>query len=92
MAVLDINEQAGKALQNDMNAKHGATRVKFLKCDVSNDDQLLSCFKAVVADQGYLDVVINNAGIMNDSLRIYRKEIQLNLVSRRYSLTDTFRK
>ncbi|KOB64820.1 putative alcohol dehydrogenase, partial [Operophtera brumata] len=81
IAVLDINEQAGKALENELNAKLGAKRVKFLPCDVSNDDQLLSCFKAVVDDQGYLDVVINNAAIMNDSLRTYRKEILLNLTA-----------
>ncbi|KOB64250.1 putative alcohol dehydrogenase, partial [Operophtera brumata] len=78
VAVLDINEKAGVSLQDELNAKYGK-KVKFYKCDVSDEEQLLGIFKAVVDEQGYLDVVVNNAGIMNDSLKTYRKMIEVNV-------------
>ncbi|KOB67737.1 putative alcohol dehydrogenase [Operophtera brumata] len=80
VAVLDINEKAGVSLQDELNAKYGK-KVKFYKCDVSDEEQLLGIFKAVVDEQGYLDVVVNNAGIMNDSLKTYRKMIEVNVTA-----------
>lgn len=81
MAVLDIAEEAGIKLQDEMNSKYGKNRVKFYNCDVTNEPQLLEIFDKVAADEGRLDVVINNAAIMNDSYHLYKKEIEINVVS-----------
>lgn len=80
MAVLDIAKDSGLALQDELNAKYGAGKVKFYLCDVTNEEQFLGLMAAVKEDQEYIDVVINNAGIMNDSLQSFKKEILINVV------------
>jgi 3-oxoacyl-[acyl-carrier protein] reductase len=37
-------------------------------CDLSNEDQIKSTFKSVLADFGKLDILVNNAGITHDQL------------------------
>lgn len=81
VAILDIAVEAGKALEAELNATYGAGKAKFFKCDVTDDDQLFNGFNVTLSEQGYIDVVINNAGFMNDSKRLYKKEIELNVVS-----------
>ncbi|KAL0841854.1 hypothetical protein ABMA28_014093 [Loxostege sticticalis] len=81
VAILDLNENAGVELQNELNSKYGANKTKFYKCDVTNEDQLFAAYKSVVDDQGGLDVVVNNAGILNDSLKTYKKEIEINVTA-----------
>lgn len=78
---MDIAQEAGVALEKEMNAKHGANRAKFIKCDVTDDEQLDNAYDTVIKDNGSIDCVINNAGIMNDGPRVYKKEIALNVVS-----------
>ncbi|XP_068629978.1 15-hydroxyprostaglandin dehydrogenase [NAD(+)]-like [Battus philenor] len=81
VAVLDIADEAGIALQDELNSKHGNNKVSFIKCDVSNTEQLLSAFDKVKNEFGYIDVVVNNAGILNDDLKIYAKQIQINVTA-----------
>ncbi|KAM3963420.1 LOW QUALITY PROTEIN: 15-hydroxyprostaglandin dehydrogenase [NAD(+)]-like [Aphomia sociella] len=80
VTILDIND-AGISLQNELNAKSGKIVVKYIKCDVTDETQLFDAYKYVMETHGYLDVVINNAGIMNDALNMYKKAIDLNVVS-----------
>lgn len=58
--------------------------MKFIKCDVSNKEQLLGAFDKVNTELGYIDIVINNAGILNDSMQTYEKQIAINVVSNIY--------
>lgn len=62
-----------------MNEKHGADKVLFIKCDVTQD--LDSAFDEAMKQLGYIDVLINNAGIMNDAPHLYEKQIAVNVVS-----------
>lgn len=78
---MDIDEKAGVALQNELNGKYGDHKVKYIKCDVCNDEQLNTSFEDVLSNKNETYVVINNAGILNDSLQTYRKEIEINVVS-----------
>ncbi|KOB71661.1 putative alcohol dehydrogenase [Operophtera brumata] len=80
VAILDVNEEAGKSLQDELNEKYGDNRVKFIKCDVFDEDQLMNSFHAVLEEQGYIDVVVNYAFLMNDSKETYKKMINLNFV------------
>lgn len=80
----------GKALESELNAKYGAGKAKFHQCDVTDDDQLFECFNVTASEQGYIDVVINNAGIMNDSKSCYKKMIQVNVVSTRFRIKLNF--
>ncbi|CAK1592970.1 unnamed protein product [Parnassius mnemosyne] len=81
VAILDVAVDLGTALQNDLNNKYGKNKVKFFKCDVTNEDELFGAFAATRDAHGYIDVVINNAAIMNDTQRCYKKEIEINFTA-----------
>ncbi|XP_073944308.1 15-hydroxyprostaglandin dehydrogenase [NAD(+)]-like [Choristoneura fumiferana] len=81
VAILDIDETAGIAFQNELNAKYGAGKAKFYRVDVTNDEQLFAAFYATAGEQEGLDLVVNNAGIMNDAPHIYKKEIGINVTA-----------
>lgn len=42
--------------------------------------QFAESFKTTIAEFGHIDIVINNAGIMND--RFWELEVDINLVSK----------
>ncbi|XP_072943558.1 uncharacterized protein [Epargyreus clarus] len=78
VTILDISEQIGIAFEEELNKKYG-NKVLFITCDISQEDQLLNAFKTVIKEQGYIDVIINNAGIFND--KIYARQIDINLTA-----------
>ncbi|XP_063829206.1 15-hydroxyprostaglandin dehydrogenase [NAD(+)]-like [Ostrinia nubilalis] len=77
VAILDISEQTGKLFTDKLNKAYPG-KVIFLKCDVSNEESLTEAFNVVVDKFGTVDVVINNAGVMNDSPNIWRKASDVN--------------
>lgn len=77
---MDVNESEGKVLEKELNKKHGENKAKFLKCDITTSE-LDSAYEKVLSEFGYIDVVVNNAGIMNDRPNIFEKEIAINVVS-----------
>ncbi|XP_063359939.1 15-hydroxyprostaglandin dehydrogenase [NAD(+)]-like [Cydia amplana] len=79
IAVLDVDETSGKALQDELNTKYGSGKTRFYRCDVTSDDQLIAIFDSLVKEQENIDVVINNAALMNDN--VYRKEIEINVTA-----------
>lgn len=80
VAALDVDINNGKALEEELSAKYGKNKVKFHKCDVTTNE-LDAVYDNVVNNFGYIDVVINCAGIMNDRPNVYLKEIDINVVS-----------
>ncbi|XP_052737807.1 uncharacterized protein LOC112051334 [Bicyclus anynana] len=81
VAVLDVAEEAGIALQNELNTKYGETKVTFIKGDVTDKETLIGTFKTVQDRIGYIDVVVNNAGILDDTLENFERSININLTS-----------
>ncbi|XP_069365548.1 15-hydroxyprostaglandin dehydrogenase [NAD(+)]-like [Maniola hyperantus] len=81
VAVLDVTEEAGIALQNELNTKYKENKVSFIKCDVTDKERFLEAFKDVRDKNGNIDVVINSAGILDDTPESYTKEININLTS-----------
>lgn len=65
--------------QNNPNAK-------FIKCDVSNEDEVKNMINTIKEEQGHLDVLVNNAGIAMDSelqdksKETFRKILDVNLI------------
>ncbi|XP_077284437.1 uncharacterized protein LOC143909985 [Arctopsyche grandis] len=55
----------------------GKSRLMFVKCDVSKSNELEVAFKAVVQQFRSLDIVINNAGILDDFN--WEKELLINV-------------
>jgi len=76
--IADINEAAGRKLEEDSQAQFGDNRFKFLKCDLRDSKQLHDTFDAAKAFCGRLDIVCNNAGIISLDTRAV---IDINLTS-----------
>lgn len=62
------------------------TNAKFIKCDVSNEDEAKNMMNTIKEEQGHLDVLVNNAGIAIDSelqnktKETFRKILDVNLI------------
>lgn len=78
--MLDIAEDKGKALAAKLNETYPG-KVEFMKCDVSKEDSVTAAFNAVVSKVKKMDIIINNAGIMNDSENIWRTACDVNWVN-----------
>ncbi|RVE54800.1 hypothetical protein evm_000567 [Chilo suppressalis] len=95
VAILDVATEQGVNLQNELNSKYGDNRTKFYQCDVTNEERLYNVYDEVKKDQGYIDTVINNAGILNDGIPAYKKAIAINvqaLISSTYKALELMRK
>ncbi len=46
----------------------GKEKSRFIKCDISNEDDVKELFSKVLSEQGGIDAVINNAGIIRDNI------------------------
>ena len=85
------NEAQGKALESEMNALNNALNkgeAHFIKCDVSNVEEVENLITATVEKFGRIDCLINNAGwhpphkpIDDFSAQDFRDILELNLVS-----------
>ncbi len=91
IAIRMINE-GYKTILIDVDVKNGESLAKklgvsatFISCDISNEEQVTSLFKAVKDEFGKVDVLINNAGIIRDnviwkmSVEDFEKVIDVNL-------------
>lgn len=59
------NEERGNAVVDEIAKEEG--KAVFMKCDVSDKDQVKALFNAIKEKYGKLDVAINNAGIVGAS-------------------------
>lgn len=59
---------------------------KFVKCDVSNEDEVIKMFDKIKKEQGHIDVLVNNAGIAIDTdlkektVANFNKILNVNLI------------
>uniref|UniRef100_A0A3Q0S1J4 15-hydroxyprostaglandin dehydrogenase [NAD(+)] n=1 Tax=Amphilophus citrinellus TaxID=61819 RepID=A0A3Q0S1J4_AMPCI len=72
VALLDINESAGKTLKEALNKQYGQERTLFFKCNVESEEQIIETF-------GGIDIVCNNAGILDEVN--WEKTVSINLTS-----------
>ncbi|XP_014288918.1 15-hydroxyprostaglandin dehydrogenase [NAD(+)] isoform X3 [Halyomorpha halys] len=61
-----IDKDGEKAVQ-EMTKKHGENRCAYKHLDVRNQQQFEDVFKEIVSKEGGCDILINNAGIVNES-------------------------
>ncbi|XP_047003548.1 15-hydroxyprostaglandin dehydrogenase [NAD(+)]-like [Schistocerca americana] len=66
VAILDMAEAVGKAAVSQMESEFGAKRAIFIRADVTKADQFKEAFKKASTTFGGLDIVINNAGVLNE--------------------------
>jgi NAD(P)-dependent dehydrogenase (short-subunit alcohol dehydrogenase family) len=68
--ICDMNEINGNQIQADTNEK-----IKFIKCDITNEDNVKSMIATIKEEQGRLDVVINSAGIVHAEVTANEKSV-----------------
>ncbi|XP_078000797.1 15-hydroxyprostaglandin dehydrogenase [NAD(+)]-like [Glandiceps talaboti] len=66
VCLVDISEEKGRETMDGFKGQFGNDKVHFCKCDVTSQEQLEAAFKGCVDHFGHLDVVCNNAGILNE--------------------------
>lgn len=52
-----------------------------MKCDVTEEQHIEQAFMHVKTVYKKVDVIINNAGIMNDALHMWQNACKVNIVS-----------
>ncbi|XP_046435126.1 15-hydroxyprostaglandin dehydrogenase [NAD(+)]-like [Neodiprion fabricii] len=82
VAILDLANSKGDESAKKLNAEFGSDRAIFIVCDVTKQQEFEDAFAKVVEEFGGLDIVINNAGIMDDARWELMIEINITAVVR----------
>ncbi|MEQ2300247.1 hypothetical protein AMECASPLE_023347 [Ameca splendens] len=79
VALWNINEAAGESAAESLKKQYGAGKTLFLKCDVESEEQIKAAFQKTKETFGGIDILCNNAGILNETK--WEKTVSINLVS-----------
>lgn len=72
VVICDVNQQAGEAAVAEL-----GPNVAFYKVDVTNRQVVQAWIDKVVAKYGRIDVLVNNAGVLRDSILVKMQEGQV---------------
>jgi len=75
--ILDIDAETGKRIALGIEKSYGEKKVHFIHTDVSNHKQVTEAFEEASSLLGNIDIVINNAGVLDE--RRWEKEIAVNI-------------
>ncbi|KAM3602212.1 uncharacterized protein V6R79_026315 [Siganus canaliculatus] len=78
VVLLDVNEAAGKQFKEVLDKQYGKERTVFLKCDVQSDEQIKAALQKTIETFGGIDILCNNAGILNENE--WEKTVSINLL------------
>lgn len=78
VALLDVNETAGKSLIEALNKQYGQERTLFLNCNVESEKQVKAAFQTTAETFGGIDILCNNAGIFDETT--WEKTVSINLM------------
>ncbi|XP_014474576.1 PREDICTED: 15-hydroxyprostaglandin dehydrogenase [NAD(+)]-like [Dinoponera quadriceps] len=67
IAIVDLADSNGENAVAELENEFGANHAIFLAGNVANVKELTACFNKAIESLGTLDIVINSAGIMNDT-------------------------
>lgn len=82
VAACDLDSRKGEKAVRELQAEYGADRAIFIKTDVTNTAELEEAFKKTHTTFKALDIVINNAGILDDGRWELEIAINVNAVVR----------
>ncbi|KAG5880308.1 hypothetical protein JTB14_003707 [Gonioctena quinquepunctata] len=77
VTLADLNEDFGKNAVKEIEEEFGPNRAKFVRTDVTSSQQFDDAFKKTIEKFKNIDILINNAGILNDA--IWEKEVEVNI-------------
>ncbi|XP_034461659.1 15-hydroxyprostaglandin dehydrogenase [NAD(+)]-like [Hippoglossus hippoglossus] len=78
VALLDVNETAAKGLMETLIKQYGKEKVFFQKCDVESEEDIKAGLKKAAETFGGIDILCNNAGILNEGS--WEKMVSINLM------------
>ncbi|XP_035522703.1 15-hydroxyprostaglandin dehydrogenase [NAD(+)]-like [Morone saxatilis] len=78
VALLDMNEAAGNDLMEVLEKLYGEERTLFLQCNVESEEQIKAALQKTVDTFGGIDILCNNAGILNEIM--WEKTVSINLM------------
>ncbi|XP_078086802.1 15-hydroxyprostaglandin dehydrogenase [NAD(+)]-like [Mustelus asterias] len=79
VSLLDVNTPVGEATKAAFEQIYGSENILFLSCDVTSENQLKDAFSKTLEKFKRLDIVCNNAGIVDE--KNWEKCLSINLVS-----------
>lgn len=78
VALLDVNETEGNNLMEALEKVYGRERTLFHICDVESEEQIKAAFEKTAETFGGIDILCNNAGILNETA--WEKTVSINLM------------
>ncbi|XP_030603196.1 15-hydroxyprostaglandin dehydrogenase [NAD(+)]-like [Archocentrus centrarchus] len=78
VALLDVNKAAGESLMEVLRKQYGPDQMLFLLCNVESDEQFKAAFQKTVETFGGIDILCNNAGILNETT--WENMVSINLM------------
>lgn len=80
VAIIDLPTSNGENAATTLENEFGKNRAVFVACDVTKAEDLKEAFKRVIDTFETLDILINNAGILNDKDK-WEQTIDINLTA-----------
>lgn len=77
ITILDIDGETGKRIALGIEKSYGEKKVYFIQTDVAKHEQLIESFEEATMLMNDIDIVINNAGILDE--RRWEREIAINI-------------
>ncbi|XP_011874822.1 PREDICTED: 15-hydroxyprostaglandin dehydrogenase [NAD(+)]-like [Vollenhovia emeryi] len=77
IAVVDLPTSSGRTAADTLEKEFGKGRAVFFACDVTKADELKKTFEKIVDAFHGLDILINNAGMLND--KYWEQTLELNV-------------
>uniref|UniRef100_I6QWT6 15-hydroxyprostaglandin dehydrogenase [NAD(+)] n=1 Tax=Anasa tristis TaxID=236421 RepID=I6QWT6_ANATI len=79
VAICDIDVRKGEEFASELNSKHGNNSALFSRCDVTDRKSFKECFEKTKSNLGVPNVLINNAGIWDDSPTGWERQVNINV-------------
>ncbi|TRY59381.1 hypothetical protein DNTS_004291, partial [Danionella cerebrum] len=79
VALVDMDKSLGEELKNTLEKEYGRGRAEFYSADVSSEDDFKGALNKIVETFGHIDIMCNNAGIINE--KQWEKTIEINLAA-----------
>nr|UPI41563.1 DH1 [Erythropodium caribaeorum] len=76
---IDMDEEQGKKAEKDLQHRYGQDRVKFIKCDVSNEKEFEASIRKAREEMRGLNVMCNNAGFARPFYDMSRWELEIDV-------------
>ena len=64
VVLVDVDGEGGMLASNEL----GHEDSRFMPCDISNEEDVVSLFVSVIGDYKHVDILVNNAGILRDRM------------------------